>query len=203
MGRIIQPKLNIVEPFKDNNEMMYALKHHRDGVQFQGIWQCDQFRDGKLISGGHPESPNIFMTAGLGRLLTVMFHDVAKAAAEIWYVGIFKNNITPAAGDTSAKLGSGNAYGECQNADYDTPATDKPGYTTADTVIATITNAVAGKAEFTMAASITVYGAFLSSEKAKTAITGYLMCGKKFAASRAVIDNDELAITYAITCTSS
>lgn len=202
MGRIIQPKLNIVESVRSNDEMMYALKHHRDGLQFQGIWQCDQFRDGKLISGGYPESPNIFMTVGIGRMLTVYFHDIAKAAEEIFYVGIFKANITPAAADTSAKLGNGNAYLECQDADYDDPATDKPGYTTVDTAIATVTNA-ASKAHFVMNASITVYGAFLNTDKAKTAATGYLTCAKKFSASRAVIADDELDITYAISVTSS
>lgn len=203
MGRIIQSELNIVESVKSNDEMMYALKHQNDGVSFQGIWQCDQFRNGKLIAGGYPESPNLFPTVGIGRMLTVYFHDIAKAAEEIFFVGLFKNNITPAAGDTAAKLGNGNAYGECQDADYDLPLTDKPAYTTADTVTATITNAVAGKAEFTMAASITVYGAFLGTSKAKTAVDGYLTAAKKFDASRDVIDDDVLSVTYTISVTSS
>lgn len=203
MSAIIQPSINIVEPFRDNNEMMYALKHHRDGVRFQGIWQCDQFRDGKLISDGHPESPNIFTTVGMGRLLDIMFWETAKAASKIWYVGIFKANVTPALGDTAAaKLGAAGDYLECQDADYDDPLTNKPSYNTATTAIATITNS-ANKAAFVMDASITVYGAFLSSEAAKTATSGYLMCGKKFAASRAVIADDELSVTYTITTTSS
>lgn len=203
MGSIIIPS-NIIEAVRSNDEMVYAAKHQRDGVRFQGIWQCDQYRDGKLISGGYPEPPNIFTTEGMARLLNIMFHDIAKAASEIWYVGIFKNNVTPALGDTAAaKLGAAGDYGECQDADYDDPATDKPQYTTADTATAVITNAVAGKAHYVMDASITVYGAFLSTEKAKTATTGYLMCAKKFTASRAVIDADELYVTYQITCSSS
>lgn len=201
MGDIIPVKLN-VEPIIENSELRYAVKHQQDGVGFQGIWQCDQFRDGKLISGGYPESPNIFPTAGIARMLNVYFHDIAKAAEEIFYVGLFKSNITPVAGDTSAKLGSGNAYGECQDADYDLPLTNKPAYNTVDTTTATITNA-ASKAEFTMAASITVYGAFLSTSKAKTAVDGYLTAGKRFSASRAVIDDDILSVTYEISVTSS
>jgi hypothetical protein len=54
-----------------------------------------------------------------------------------------------------------------------------------------------------MLASITVYGAFLSTEKAKTAVTGYLMCGKKFGTARAVIDNDVLSVSYVITASTS
>lgn len=193
-----------MEQIRDDKEMLYALKHQRDGVLFQGIWQCDQYRDGVLVAGGSPELPNIFTTQGMARLLNIMFHDIAKAASEIWYVGIFKNNVTPALGDTAAtKLGAAGAYGECQDADYDDPLTDKPQYTTEDTATAVITNAVAGKAHYVMDAGITVYGAFLSTEKAKTATTGYLVCAKKFAASRAVIADDELYVTYQITCSSS
>lgn len=204
MSKIIQPNINIAEPFRDNSEMMYALKHHRDGVRFQGIWQCDQFRNGKLISGGYPEPPNIFTTQGMARLLNIMFHDIAKAASEIWYVGIYKQNVTPALGDTAAaKLGAAGDYGECQDADYDDPLTNKPQYNTADTATAVITNADTTKAHYVMDASITVYGAFLSTDAAKTATTGYLMCAKKFTASRAVIADDELYVSYQITCSSS
>jgi hypothetical protein len=202
MGRIIPVKLDL-EPIIENRELRYAVKHQGDGLCLQGIWQADQYRDGKLISGGYPESPNIFMTVGIGRFLTVYFHDIAKAASEIFYVGLFKANITPAAADTSAKLGAAGAYLECQDADYDDPLTNKPGYTTADTATATITNAVAGKAHFVMAASITVYGAFLNTDAAKTAATGYLTAAKKFTASRSVIADDELDVSYSISVTSS
>jgi hypothetical protein len=198
MGRIIPVKMNM-EPILENRELQYAVKHQGDGCAFQGIWQADQYRDGVLISGGYKEPPNTFCTAGIARLLNIMMHDVAKAGSEIWYVGIFKNSISPAAGDTVAKLGAGGIWGECQNSDYDSPADNKPSYTTTSTTTAVITNAVAGPAEFTMAGSLTVYGAFLSTEKAKTATTGYLLCGKTFTASRAVIADDVLSITYEIT----
>lgn len=202
MDRIIPVGLDMAQII-ENQELKYAVKHQNDGIGFHGIWQCDQFRGGKLISGGYPEPPNIFPTIGIGRMLTVYFHDIAKAAEEIFYVGIFKANITPAAGDTAAiKLGAAGTYLECQDADYDSPLTDKPAYNTVDTATATITNAAA-KAEFTMAASITVYGAFLATEKAKTATTGYLTAAKRFTASRAVIDDDILSIQYDISVTSS
>ncbi|MGP8337657.1 MAG: hypothetical protein ACT6FC_05415 [Methanosarcinaceae archaeon] len=202
MSRIIQAKMNM-SPILENSELKYAVKHQEDGIGFKGIWQCDQFRDGELISGGYPEPPNIFPTVGLGRMLTVYFHDIAKAAEEIFYVGLFKANVTPAAGNTAATcLGAAGTYLECQDADYDLPLTDKPAYNTVDTATATITNA-ASKAEFTMAAEIIVYGAFLSTEKAKTATTGYLTAAKRFSASRDVKDNDVLSIAYEIVVSSS
>ena len=204
-NRIAIPSNEMIASLRDNPNLRYAAKHPLEShLGFQGIWQCDQVRNGQLISGGYPEPPNTFTTEGMARLLNIMFHDIAKAASEIWYVGIFKNNITPAVGKTApVHLGAAGTYGECQDADYDDPATDKPAYTTADTATASITNSVAGKAEFTIAAGITVYGAFLSTMAAKTATTGYLMAAKKFTAARAVIDDDILYVTYTISATTS
>ena len=205
MGLISIPGNDMIEQLRDNAEARYAAKHMAESkIGLHGIWQCDQYRKGELISGGYPEPPNTFTTEGMAYLLNIIFHDITKAASEIWYVGLFKNNVTPAVGNTAAVcLGAAGTYGECQDADYDDPATNKPSYTTADTATATITNAVAGKAEFTINASIIVYGAFLSSVAAKTAVTGYLMSGKKFTASRAVIADDELLVSYQISLTTS
>jgi len=207
MGRIIVPgNKNIVEAVRSNREMMYGLKHFGDlgdKGRLQGIFQCDQFRNGELIAGGHPETPNTFTTQGMARLLNIIFGDVSKAAEAIWYVGIFKENTTPAVGNTAAAcLGAGGTYGECQDADYDDPATDKPSYVIATTSTASCTNA-ASKAHFVMADDITVFGAFLSTAAAKTATSGYLMCAKKFDASRAVVPDDELYVTYALALTTS
>jgi hypothetical protein len=201
MGRIIPVKMNM-EPILENRELAYAVKHQGDGMYFQGLWQCDQFRDGKLISGGYKEPPNIFPTIGIGRMLTVYFHDLAKAEGNMFYVGIFLNNITPVAGDTAAKLGAAGAYGEGQDASYDLPLTDKPAYTTVDTTTATITNS-ASKAEFTIADTVVVYGAFLGTSKAKTAVDGYLTAAKRFTSSRSCIDDDVLSIQYDISVSSS
>ena len=205
MGLISIPTNDMIESLRADANARYAVKHRAEsGIQLHGIWQCDQRRKGTLIAGGYPEPPNTFTTEGMAYLLNIIFFTTAKAAALIWYVGIFKNNVTPAVGNTAAVcLGAAGTYGECQDADYDDPATNKPSYTTATTALATITNAVAGKAEFVIADTITVYGAFLSTVAAKTATTGYLMSGKKFTTARAVVADDELAISYAITLTTS
>jgi len=187
--------------FKDNADLRYAAKHVQEsGLSVHGHVYTDHYRDGKLIhrcdQGG-----NTFTTEGMARILNIVFR--AQTTEANIYVGIFKNNVTPAVGDTAAaKLGAAGTYGECQDADYDSPATNKPAYTIAATSTASCTNA-ASTASFTMAASITVYGAFLSTVAAKTATTGTLFCAKAFTASRAVIDNDVLAITYVLSLTTS
>lgn len=195
-------KLNLTN-FRDNAALKYAAKHRQESnLNFHGHVFTDHFRDGKLIHSCD-QGGNTFTTEGMAYLLNIIFGTTSKAASAIFYVGIFKNNVTPAVGDTAAaKLGAAGTYGECQDADYDSPATDKPSYTIAVTSTATCTNS-ASAASFTMNAGITVYGAFLSTGAAKTATTGYLMCAKKFTSSRAVIADDVLSVTYAISCTTS
>jgi hypothetical protein len=196
-------KKEFLDHLRENPAVKYAVKHlSESGLQFHGHVFTDHFRNGALLAHDD-QGGNTFTTEGMAYLLNIMFGNVTKAATPIWYVGIFKNNVVPALGDTAAaKLGAAGTYGECQDADYDSPVTDKPSYVIASTSTAVATNAAAAAA-FTMLASITVYGAFLSTEKAKTAVTGYLMCGKKFGTARAVIDNDVLSVSYVISCTTS
>jgi hypothetical protein len=198
------PNQKIIESLADDPNVRYAAKHPIEShIGFEGIYQCDVFRRGTLISGGYPEPPNTFTTEGIARMLNIMFHDIAKDASHIWYVGLFKNNVTPAVGNTAAvHLGAAGTYGAVQpTTDIDEAAYQS--YTTADTATASITNSVAGKAEFTIADTITIYGAFLGSSSDPTDTSGYLMSAKKFTSARAVVDDDEVSITYAISVTTS
>ncbi|MBZ0158394.1 MAG: hypothetical protein K8I29_19525 [Alphaproteobacteria bacterium] len=175
------------------------LRQGEGRLSLAGIWTLEHERDGRII---HTQSgKNIIPTAGLNHILDVVLGATAKNAN--WYVGIFKNNYTPIAGNTAAdSLGAAGLYGECQDADYDSPATNRPAFTPAGAAAGVITNS-ASKASFTIAASITVYGAFLASSQAKTATTGTLIAAKKFDTSRAVVDNDILYVQYEITAISS
>jgi hypothetical protein len=184
----------------EDKEIQHALKQHKDKLGFTGFVTMEHMRAGQLLC--KQTGKNTFTTEGMAKMLNIMFHDISKAAAHMWYVGIFKNNITPALADTAAKLGSGNAYGECQDADYDSPLTNRPAYSTEDTTTAVISN-VNAKAHFVMNASITVYGAFLADAAAKTSSSGVLMCAKRFGTPRAVINDDEIYVTYQITATTS
>jgi len=190
---------SILVPVYDN---MDDILH--GNIVTKGIVTCDHYRKGDLI---HTQTGyNTFTTEGMAKICNVVFGVVSKAAATVTCCGIFKANATPAVGDTAAaKLGAAGAYTECQDADY-TPATNRPVYTIASTSTAGCTNA-ASKAEFTMAAAITVYGAFLvyssSSTQAKTAVDGTLLCAKKFTTARTTEIADVLAVTYAIALTTS
>jgi hypothetical protein len=187
---------------RDNPILAYAVKHIQEsGLAFHGDVTCDHYRKERLI---HTQrGSNTFTTEGMNNLLNIIFGTTSKAGSAIFYVGIFKNNVTPGLTDTAAaKLGAAGSYGECQDADYSTPATNKPAYTIAAAASGACTNAAAA-ASFTMAQGITVYGAFLSTSPAKTAVDGYLYAAKKFGTARAVIAADVLAVTYVVSCTTS
>ena len=193
---IIHKVPSIVVPILDNMDDIIE-----GNLVVKGIVTCDHYRKNNLI---HTQTgPNTFTTEGMAKICNIIFGTVAKTGAIGVYVGLFKANVVPAVGDTAAKLGSGNAYGECQDADY-TPATNKPNYTIVTTSTAGCTNAAA-KAEFTMAQALSpgVYGAFLSMGQAKTDVTGPLLCAKKFTTVRATEIADVLAISYVIALTTS
>lgn len=176
-----------------------ALEKLQNLLGVKGMMSLKHFRGGNLIAET-PLGPNTWTTEGMAWALNVLFGSTAKATAV--YMGIFKNNVTPALADTAAtKLGAAGAYGECQDADY-TAATNRPAYTVVNTSTAVVTNSAAA-ASFTIVQSFTLYGAFLATSQAKTATTGVLICGKKLASARAVEATDVIAITYSQTLTTS
>ena len=73
------------------------------GWKLTGIVTMEHWRKGELL---YTETgTNTFTTEGMAKLLNIIFHDISKAASHIWYVGIFKNNITPGAGRHWCKAG--------------------------------------------------------------------------------------------------
>lgn len=189
---------NIIHKIED---VRYALKHIDESklVMHGHVW-TEHRRGGRILSL-QDEGENTFTTEGRANILNTYFKAATQPAAI--YCGIFKGNITPAITDTAAAaLGASGRFTECLDADYDDPATNRPAYTIATTSTETCTN-TASRAEFTIAASITVYGAFLVTSQAKTATTGTLICAKRFTTSKACEADDELAISYAISMSTS
>lgn len=198
---------NLRERWLDNDNVRHALRNH-DRIGITGMWSLDHVRGDAVIYREAP-SHNIVTTEGMNYILNVL---AKSGALGVNYMGIFKNNVTPAAGDTAAvKLGSGGTYGACQDpADFDDAAVGGSSVSTGDWPVwnpaaasgGVLTNAAA-TCDFTMAASITVYGGFLTTEQQCADSANVLICAKAFTASRAVIDNDILKITTTLTLTSS
>ena len=157
-----------------------------------GAFDVEHRRGGDVI--GRDLSANLLPTEGLNHLLDVVLHGTAQVTT--WYVALFEGNYTPVAGLTAATFTASatecTAYDESTRVAYDEGAASG----------GVIDNA-SSRATFTMNASKTVYGGALLSASAKSATSGVLLAAARFSSSRSVVDDDELAIKYTITATSS
>lgn len=157
-----------------------------------GIFKFELVRDGKVIDTW--ESKNLVVNEGLDHMLDSTLHGSTQITS--WYVGLFEGNYTPVAGDTAADIAS-NAT---ESTAYD--ETTRVAWNEAAASSQSITNS-ANKATFTMNATKTIYGAFLVSDSTKSGTSGTLFAASRFSASRAVVDNDELLVTYTVLASST
>lgn len=160
----------------------------KNSISVQSIWNWEHYRKGKLIDKW--QERNVTTNEGLNKLLDVMFH--AVSAITTWYVAIFESDTTPTATTTYAVP----VYTECTA--YDEATREEFIETAASSQ--SITNS-ANRAEFTMNATKTIYGASLVSDNTKgdTAASGaVLYCGSKFSSSKSVASSDVLKCTVTL-----
>jgi hypothetical protein len=155
-------------------------------------YHFEQYRNGVLIDEW--EDHNIIPTQGLNHILSVTCNGGAQVAT--WYVGIFEGNYTPVAGDTMATF----VASSTETTAYTEAA--RPAWVEATPAAGSTTNS-ASKAEFTMNATKTIYGAFLSSTATKAGTTGTLLSASRFATAKTADSGDILRVTVTMTLTSS
>lgn len=139
------------------------------------------------------KSHNIITNEGLDAILDIMLH--ASTQITTWYCVMSETNTSPAAGMTYAtpSFTETTAYDEANRPEYNEAAASSQ----------SITNS-ANKAQFTMNATKTLYGAALvgggtgASTKGDTAGGGTLLCYALFASSRGVVDDDVVNLTYTV-----
>ena len=179
------------------NMMIDALVESRPALHFaiwaKSFWEWEHWRDGQLIDSW--ADGNLCTDEGINYYLDAAFS--GATAITSWYVALFEDNHTPAAGDTYAVPGytESTAYDEA----------NRPGWQEAGVSSKTITNS-ANKASFTMNASKTIYGASLvgggsaPQTKGDTAGGGTLFGMAQFSSgSKPVVDDDILKVTITIT----
>lgn len=142
-----------------------------------------------LNGAGEEHDHNLMTNEGLDHVLDVAMN--GGTAATAWYVGIFEGNYTPVAGDTAATF----ATSATESTAYD--QTTRPLWDSAAVASQQVTNS-ASKAQFTINATKTIYGAFLVSSSTKSGTAGTLLAASRFAAARSVVASDELLITYTL-----
>lgn len=155
-------------------------------VKMSSVYRVECWRAGALI--WVEEVPNLVVNAGLDDLLDKYFKGSTYSAAH--YVGLKGTGIV-AAGDTMASHA-----GWSEIADYDEAT--RPAYTPGTVSGQSVSN-TASAAEFTINATVTVDGAFLTTDATKSGTTGTLYGAVDFAAPRSVIDNDVLRVTITAT----
>lgn len=137
---------------------------------------------------------NIVTNEGLDAILDIMFHEATQITT--WYIFPFEDDYTPLATNTYAVPGCTEctAYDEANRVEFVEAAASSQ----------EITN-TANRAEFTMNATKTLYGACLvgggsaPSTKSNTAGGGTLFASGTFASSKAFVDDDVAIIKCTIT----
>lgn len=150
----------------------------------KGVWSMRCIRDGEVI--WQEDWENIVVTAGLNYLIGCGLSGTTQITT--WYIGLV-NGATPTfnAADT---MGSHGGWTEEQNYDEANRVTFVDGGESGGSL-----DNSGSVAQFTMNSTVTVGGAFLTSENTKGGTTGTLYAEGDFATDRSVVDNDVLEVT--------
>ncbi len=158
--------------------------------QMVGTYKVEHWRDGKLLQT--LEGKNTIVNAGKNMLLNIMFNNTSLITP--WYIGIIDNaslGAGPAVGDT---MGSHAGWIELIAYSESFHQTWVVGSASGQS----ITNATA--ATFTINATKTAYGIFITSNNAKSATTGTLWAATGFSSTISLNGGDLLKVTYTVSC---
>lgn len=157
-----------------------------NGLGLSGFVRAECWRNGKLI--WVEEGKNILPDIGLNHIMRVAL-SLETAAPANYYVGML-DNYTPVAGSTMAEVGA--------NEITNYVAGTRPAYSGVTTNKVT-TNTAATAAYTIGVGGAVAYGAFLATSAVKGEVASTLVAAKLFGASRTLLENDVINITYEIT----
>jgi len=138
-------------------------------------------------------SKNLVVNAGLQYMAGSALTSVTQITS--WYIGLYGAGAsnTPAAGDTMSSHA-----GWTEVVPYSNATRVAATFATATTANPSVVTNSASPASFTINATSTVGGAFLTSGSAKSGTTGTLFSAADFGSpgDRSVVSGDSLAVTY-------
>jgi hypothetical protein len=161
-------------------------------ADFNGRFHAQLVRKGQVIDEW--SDTNLVVNEGLNSILSVMFDTGTQLTN--WFLGLFQGNYTPVATDTASVIAVNST--ECSS--Y-TSAT-RPAWSNAAPSSQSISNS-GSPATFTFNAAQTIYGAFLISDSTIAGTAGTLFAAARFGASKAVVNLDQLLLTYTFSASSS
>ena len=157
------------------------------------IWEWEHYRAGKLIDQW--VDGNLMVDEGITYYLGSAFSAVTPIV--LWYIALFEDDHSPAAGNTYA------VPGFTETTAYDEAT--RPQWQEAGVAAKVLTNS-ANKASFTFNATKSIYGGALvgggstPTTKDDQAGGGTLICVSQFTSgSKAVVSTDVLKVTVSIT----
>lgn len=165
-----------------------------DSASAKGVYKV-QCHDAQGNLKWETEAPNLVVNGGLQDMNAKYFTGSAYTAA--WYLGLYGSGSTnnPAAGDTMSSHAGWTevtAYSQSTRpaCTFGTPTTANPSVATNS----------ASPATFSINATTTVGGAFLTSNNTKGGSTGTLYSAADFSApgDRSVVSGDTLSVTYTL-----
>jgi hypothetical protein len=149
-------------------------------------------KDGKLK--WVDDSKNLVVNEGLQYMAGTAL-DGSTARITSWYLGLYgaASSNNPAAGDTMSSHA-----GWTEVTDYTEATRPAATFVAATTANPSVVTNSASKAQFTMNATVTVGGAFLTSNNTKGGTSGTLFSAKDFNSpgDRAVVSGDVVLVTY-------
>jgi len=164
----------------------------KDGALATGKYTVECFdKEGNLKWVA--ETPNLVVNVGLQYMAGTALTSTAQITS--WYVGLYgaaaSNN--PAAGDTMGSHG-----GWTEVTDYTEATRPAATFAAATNANPSVVTNTASKAVFTINATTTVGGAFLTSNNTKGGTTGTLFSAADFQSpgDRSVVSGDILNVTY-------
>jgi hypothetical protein len=139
------------------------------------------------------ESKNLVVNVGLQYMAGTALTSVTQITT--WYIGLYGAGAsnTPAAGDTMSSHA-----GWTEVVPYSNATRVQATFATATTANPSVVTNSASPASFTINATSTVGGAFLTSGSAKSGTTGTLFSAADFSSpgDRSVVSGDVLSVTY-------
>ena len=163
-----------------------------DGLRGGGVFTVTCFdKDGNLK--WEAKSPNLVVNAGLQDMNTKYFKGSGYTAA--WYIGLYgaASSNDPAAGDTMSSHS-----GWTEVTDYSQATRPAATFGTATTADPSVIDNSGSVAVFSMNATTTVGGAFLTSDDTKGGTSGTLFSAADFESpgDRSVVNGDTINVTY-------
>ncbi len=159
----------------------------RSECKLRGKFHVEHIRNGKII--GKYDFPNAIVDEGLNHILDTEFHEGTPVTT--WYIGLVDDSGWTAFPDTDV-MSSHATWVESQAYDEATRGEWTEGVAAARS----ITNAVT--VDFTIDATVTIKGIFITSSSTKGGTSGVLWATGAFGSTVPLNDNDVLKVTYTV-----